>query len=69
MLNSGKGLLGLISAGSGLLMKMLITLEPHHIDGFNFAYLYIFFCKLAGKMTIQKKYISHACIESLASGC
>ena len=36
-----KGLLSIISAGCGQLVKMLISLEPHGIFGSNFAYLFI----------------------------
>ena len=35
------GLLSIISAGHGQLVKMLITLELHGIFGSNFAYLFI----------------------------
>ena len=37
-----EGLLRDILAGWGLLVKMIITLEPHHIFSSNLAYLYIF---------------------------
>ena len=37
-----EGLLRIILAGWGLLVKMLITHEPHHIFSSNLAYLYIF---------------------------
>ena len=60
-------------AGHGLLVKMLIALEPHHICCY-FAYLYIFFFKSAGKMTKKitkngEKYWS--CLDSnhCAPGC
>ena len=36
-----KGLLSIISADCGQLVKMLISLEPHGIFGSNFAYLFI----------------------------
>ena len=36
-----EGLLSTFSAGCGLLVKMLITLEPHGIFGSHFAYLFI----------------------------
>ena len=39
--NGDKGLQGSISANQGLLLKGLITLEPHGIFKSNFAYLYI----------------------------
>ena len=37
-----RGLLRIILAGWGLLVKMFITLEPHHIFSSNLAYLFIF---------------------------
>ena len=40
--NGDESLLSLILDGRGLLVKMLITLEPHHMFGSNFAFLYIF---------------------------
>ena len=36
-----EGLLSIMSAGGGQLVKNLITLEPHGILGSNFAYLFI----------------------------
>ena len=42
MQNGDEFLLSIISAGRGILVKMLITLEPHHIFGSNFAFIYIF---------------------------
>ena len=51
------------------LMKMLLTLEPHHIfDQFLHTYTVL---KLAGKMTknIKKKYWSHLDSNNCASGC
>ena len=42
MQNDDKGASpSIISAGRGVLVKMLITLEPHGIFQSNFAYLYI----------------------------
>ena len=40
MLKDDKALLGISLASHGQLVKMLITLEPHGIFSFNFAYLY-----------------------------
>ena len=39
--NGDNGLQGIISANQGLLLKVLITLEPHGIFKSNFAYLHI----------------------------
>ena len=42
MQNGEESLPSIILGGRGILVKMLITLEPHHIFGSNFAFLYIF---------------------------
>ena len=63
-----RGLLSIISAGCGQLVKMLIIPELHGI----FDYLYIFL-KLAGKITkkifIKKKYWSCQDLNYCAPGC
>ena len=41
MQNDDETLPSIILASSGILVKMLITLEPNHIFRSNFAYLYI----------------------------
>ena len=43
-----EGLLSLFSAGSGQLVKMRITLEPHDIFRSNFAYLFIYYISVTG---------------------
>ena len=42
-----EGLLSIISAGCGQLVKMLITIELHGIFGSNFAYL-VYHCPVTG---------------------
>ena len=41
MQNGDEALLSIILASQGLLVKMLIILQPHHIFWSNFVYLYI----------------------------
>ena len=43
MQNGDEALPSIISVGRVILVKMLITFEPHHIFWSKFAYIYIFF--------------------------
>ena len=58
----GKGLLSIISAGCGQLVKMLITLELHGIFGSNFAYLQVFILTLSNHQPLRPRshYILYA---------
>ena len=68
MQNADEALLSIILAGQGLLVKMLITFEPHNIFFDQILHTYTFL-KLAGKMTKTKKYWT--CLDSkhCALGC
>ena len=52
----GDGLIGISLAGRGLLLIMLIILEPHDISGSNFAYLFI--------LTLTSRWYAKHCIDT-----
>ena len=74
MQTGDEALLSIILAGQGILVKMLITLEPQMLVSINFCIHYTFL-KLPGKMSkkrknlIKKKYWSRLESNHCASGC
>ena len=58
LVRGDEALPSIILAGQSILVKMLITLEPHHIFWSNFAYLYIFEISRENDKE-NKKNISH----------